>query len=210
MKTEAPATLGRRESWTEPAAPMMDPRHRKRAVAAAARVIACGLWVLVATHASADPAYDEAKVKAAFVERFIHFVDWPEARLADSSRPFVIGILGRDPIQPHLEELLASKQLKDRAVQIRLIERVEDLGECHVLWISSSEAGHVADVLARIDGQAVLTMSDTEGLAARGVDINLSRAGDHLGFEVNRVAAEHSGLQLSAKLLDLARIVSGP
>jgi hypothetical protein len=53
----------------------------------------------------------------------------------------------------------------------------------------------------------VLTISQIRGFADAGGIIQLFRAGDRVRFRINHRVARDRGLELSARLLDLAEIV---
>ncbi len=50
-------------------------------------------------------------------------------------------------------------------------------------------------------------MGESEGFAERGGIINLTVEKNKVHFEVNQVAAESAGLEISARLLSIAKIV---
>lgn len=154
-----------------------------------------------------DVRVAEPELKVEFIERFTRFVEWPGA----GPGPFVIGVLGRSPLEPYLRDLARARQVKGRPLHVRAIADLEDVGGVHLLFIPSSEETHLRRVLARTDGRAILTVGDTAGFAEAGVILNFYTAGETLRFEVNEAAAQRSGLVISAKLLRLARRVhSGP
>ena len=62
-------------------------------------------------------------------------------------------------------------------------------------------------VLGALGRQSTLTVGDVKGFAQRGGMINLTKEGRRLRFEVNRRAAERTGIHLSSQLLKLADLV---
>lgn len=146
----------------------------------------------------------EDRLKAEFVERFTHFVTWPEKAPEGA---WVIGVLGPSPMTRELERAFAERRLEERNIIVRRVSRVEDIEQCHVLYIPSSAAARVDSILEHTAHLPVLTISDREGLAERGVLVNFFRDGEYLRFEVNRSAVAASGLKLSSSLLRMARLV---
>lgn len=175
------------------------------AIAIAAGIAATGTGGL-GTVAAAEAAdgYEEALVKAEFVERFTRFVEWPRDSLGSS---FVIGAFGDDPVGRALGTLASSRTIKDRPVEVRRLSRAAEARSCHLVWIPSGRRPDLPGILASARGQPVLTVGDSEGFARAGVHINLVRDGDRLGFEINLDEARRSGLDLSSKLLRLGTIV---
>ncbi|HPA72567.1 MAG TPA: YfiR family protein, partial [Spirochaetota bacterium] len=55
----------------------------------------------------------EQRVKAAFIEKFTHFIEWPEDSLGRHGQ-FVIGVIGYSQVTPHLLEIVSGRRLRDR------------------------------------------------------------------------------------------------
>jgi hypothetical protein len=77
------------------------------------------------------------------------------------------------------------------------------------LFISRSAGNHVPEILAALEGKPVLTVGDSDGLAERGVIINMFIEDSKVRFEINQAAALKSKLQISSRLLRLARLAGG-
>ena len=150
----------------------------------------------------------ENEVKAAYLYNFAKFVYWPETAFKDEHSPIVIGILGNDPFGAVLEETLAGKKVGGRKFEVKRFKWVQDLERCNILYISSSEKQDLEKILEKIKGWGVLTVSDTEGFAERGVILNLVKKLDKIRFKVNMDAAKDSRIKISSTLLQLTRIVT--
>jgi hypothetical protein len=153
-------------------------------------------------------AYRPALVEAELVERFTQFIDWPPDRLAEKDGPFVLGLLGRNEVEPAIEKLARERFFKKHRVEVRRLEGPEGAEACHAVWIGGSADAQLAAVLARTTGKPILTLGDTEGFAQRGVMINLRRESSHIAFEINLDEARKSGLKFSSRLLALGKIVA--
>jgi uncharacterized protein DUF4154 len=151
------------------------------------------------------PPAGEYEVKAAFLFNFAKFVEWPEAALpADGT--FVIAVLGADPFGHALDDLEGRVVLGRRIV----VKRWRDLGElaaCQLLFVSASEDERLGDVLRAVASRPVLTVSDGDGFAERGVMINFRTRDRRIRFEINLERAETAGLKMSSQLLKLAALV---
>ncbi|MDB4970920.1 MAG: hypothetical protein JWN44_6609 [Myxococcales bacterium] len=168
---------------------------------------------LVAAIAGACPASaaaDELEypVKAEFIERFTRFIDWPTQVFAGPDAPFVLCVVGSTPMEAHLERI-AGRRLKERRVELRRLKPTADAGACHLLFVAGSERGHIKQIITRLSGKPVLTVGDSEGFAREGVLINLILDEDgHVRFEICSNELRKSGLNVSAQLLRLARVVT--
>lgn len=145
-------------------------------------------------------------MKAAFLYNFITFTDWPADAFASPESPYVIGVLGTDPFGKSLEEIIGSDRIKGRPLVVRRFQRVEDARRCHILFIASSEARRVADILPRLAGQPVLTVSDLPGFAEAGGAIGFT-AQTRIGLIINPSVLHQANLVVSSKLLRLAQLV---
>lgn len=153
----------------------------------------------------------EYAIKAEVIERFTHFVDWPNEAFAGSSAPFVICIVGDTPIAPHLQFVLArDHRIDDRHAELRQLKGDADLNGCQVAFIAASERPRVKQLVQRAAGHPILTVGDSDGFAHEGVLINLYLdEGNHVRFEICAEGVKKSGLKLSAQLLRFARVVTG-
>jgi hypothetical protein len=164
---------------------------------------------LLAATASARADELEYEVKAEFVERFTHFIDWPPNAFGNLDAPFTLCILGESPIAPYLEKLARERRIKERRVEVRHVKPTQDLGMCHLLLFAASERPRLRQTLQRIAGRPVLTVGDAEGFAREGVLINMFiNEEGRVHFEICSNELKRSGLRISAQLLRLARVVS--
>ena len=153
-----------------------------------------------------DSAPQEYKVKAAFLYNFTLFVEWPAEAFTGNDSPLTVCILGKSPFGGALDSL-RGKTAKKRKLVIRQINRVEEMGNCHVLFVSTSEKMHLPNILAAVNNQNVLTVSDLDRFAQTGGIINFITLEDKVRFEINLKAAQQAGIRISSQLLKLARDV---
>jgi hypothetical protein len=85
---------------------------------------------------------------------------------------------------------------------------VEEIQNCHILYISQSEASELDHVLEFLKGKPVLTVSDIEGSAPRGVMIRFVTEKNKIRLRINLETARAANLTLSSKVLRAAEIVS--
>lgn len=150
-----------------------------------------------------------AQVEAVFLFNFTQFVDWPPQAFADPGAPIVIGVLGSDPFGAALDEVVRGEAVKGHPLVIRRAQRIEELADCQILFISRSERARMRPVLATLKGRNVLTVSDLDEFANEGGMICFVVVDNKVRLRVNPDAAKAAGLTLSSKLLRVAQIV-GP
>lgn len=155
-----------------------------------------------------DTAYPQESreywLKAAFIYNFAKFVEWPADVFKNESSPINLVVLGTDPFGTALDTI-REKNIKGRKLVIRRISRIENLEECHLLFVCASERGQLRTILNSIKNQSILTISDMEKFAPLGGIIGLITVEDKIQFEINLEAAQRQRLKISSELLKLAR-----
>lgn len=151
---------------------------------------------------------NEAELKAAFLYNFIKFTEWPAEEMANKKDPFIIGVLGKDPFGNALDRAVEGEAFQQKPIVVRRFSRMdESVGQSHVLFIGAAEEAHLVAVLKLLEGQAILTVGEMANFVERGGMIELTREGSKLAFEINVSVARRAGLNLSAQLLRLAKLV---
>jgi len=164
----------------------------------------CLMLCVPVLQCESDAEYD---VKAAFLYKFAAFVEWPDLQ---SASYLDICISGQDPFGGALDRVIKGKSVNGREFLIRRLRRDEEAGECQILFISSSERKHLRAILGRLQRTPVLTVGDVAGFCESGGAVNLTVANHRVQLEINPGALEHARLQLSSRLMSLARIVRNP
>jgi hypothetical protein len=165
-------------------------------------------------HSQDTSASSEYLIKAGFIYNFANLVQWPAATFPQPDSPIVIAIVGQDHFGTTLDRALEGKKVNGRPFVIKrlrsiteLLKSVADLKECQILFVSSSEMPHLAEAIQIVKGIPVLTIGETPGFAKDGGMINLILEDNRVRFEVNVQAAKEADLNISSRLLALARIV---
>jgi hypothetical protein len=150
----------------------------------------------------------EYQLKAVFLFNFAQFVEWPPTAFADERSPLVIGVLGDDPFGSALDETVRGEQIGQRSLIIHRYHRVQEIGACHILFVSKSEAVRLESIVAALAGRNILTVSDADGATRRGVMIRFLKENKKIRLSINLDAAKLAGLTISSKLLRPAEIVT--
>ncbi len=158
--------------------------------------------------AAPSPEAREFQIKAVFLYNFAQFVDWPPEAFADAQAPLVIGILGDDPFGASIDEAVRGEKVNNRPMEIRRFRDTDDFSKCHILFISQSEAGRLEEVLGKLRGRSILTVSDIEGFSKDGGIIRFVMENSKVRLRINLEASKQARLRISSKLLRPAEIVS--
>jgi hypothetical protein len=154
-----------------------------------------------------DVAAAEYDVKAVFIHHFTRYLTWPRAA---ASGPFEIAIVGESAIVAPLRAIAARETVHGRPIAIRTVADIEFLGQPQILFIARSAAPRLSEVLKRTQGRPILTISEEEGLAAKGTAVNFILRGESIKFEINEGALRESDIEAGSQLLRLAILVKGP
>ncbi len=153
--------------------------------------------------------YTENEVKAVYLEKFTRFIEWPQdSSFADTTQPFVIGVLGKNPFDHVLDEVYKKYKIKNRKVEIKYFSDPARITECSLLYISASEKDRLLSILSQINDKPILTLSDSKGFAEEGVHINLYSKNNRFDYEINESTLVRSGFSVWAQLLSSAKIVN--
>ena len=167
------------------------------------------LWgACVFSSGAADaPALSEYQVKALFLFNFAKYVDWPPQAFATGTAPIVIGVVGTDNFGDSFKQVIAGKTVNGRAVVIKQVTDEPGYQACHILFVSVSEKGRIAEILSAVKDTAVLTVGETDQFLTQNGMINLRKKDNKIRLEINLGGAQRANLKLSSKLLGVADTV---
>jgi hypothetical protein len=176
-------------------------------------LVRTGVLAVVLVSALPDPpaaaagqgGFAEHEVKAAFLYNFTKFVQWPADAFATPASPIVLCIVGDDPFGPFLDRLVRGETVSGRRLVVDRVRPAAELAGCHLLFVAASERARFAALLAPLRGGSVLTVGDDAGFLSAGGLFRFVLDGGKVRFEVNLPELGRSRLQVSSKLLQLAR-----
>ncbi|MCV2370500.1 YfiR family protein [Roseateles oligotrophus] len=151
----------------------------------------------------------EDQLKAAYLLSFLAYVEWPQGRFPAEGAPIVLATLAQDGVLQSLQEGARGRTVQGRAVDVRLLGRAADALSAHLLYVP---AGIVidAEVMRLLRAAAVLVVGESESFLQAGGAIRLVVVDARLRFDVNLQNVDLAGLRLSARMLQLARLVQRP
>jgi hypothetical protein len=181
-------------------------RIMKRVSFIAACLVCLTLATALAGWAQSGDSSDSSEylIKAGFTYNFAKLIDWPSGAFAQPDSPIVIGVLGTDPFNGTLDQVLKGKEANGRAFEVRHLKWGADLKGCNILFVSDSETVHLDELLRNIKGLPILTIGQTADFALRGGIINFVVEDNRVRFEINADAAKQANINISSRLLSLA------
>jgi|HubBroStandDraft_1064217.scaffolds.fasta_scaffold102453_2 hypothetical protein len=149
----------------------------------------------------------EYQVKAAFLLNFARFVVWPADAFATDQTPITFCIFRQNPLGTALDEVTEGKTIANRGLVVRRVEELADLKTCQLVFVSAAADKDLPAVLDTLKTSSALVVGESEGFADRGGGIQLYLEADKVRFTVNVDATKRARLNVSSKLLALAKIV---
>lgn len=176
-------------------------------------LVMAGLQLGAAAPASAQAQVQasEAAVKAAYVIRFLQFVEWPSAALPAASSasapgpsaPLVIGVLATADMVRQVAAVAGGRRVAGREVVVRQVQLADTAEGLDVLFAGQPWRRSRLAETAR--ARPVLVISD-QGLDDLAM-LNFVPVEGRIRFEASTAAAERAGIRLSSRLLAIAERV---
>ncbi|MDD2366928.1 MAG: YfiR family protein [Desulfuromonadaceae bacterium] len=145
---------------------------------------------------------DASLIRAAIVYNIAKYVTWPTTG-KNSNSNFIIGILANNSTVQSWRNL-NGKTIYGRTVEVRRIVDLEELSQCQLIFIDTSEKKNLTRILAIASDYPVLTISEIEDFSRYGGMIALSVINNHMAFSINLKRARSVNLALSSNILKLA------
>jgi hypothetical protein len=147
----------------------------------------------------------EPALKAAYIFNFARFTEWP-ADAMPTGAPLVLCVLGDPAIGESLERAVKGRVLAGRSIDVSLLASDgQSLAGCHIAYLSGVTASQAAKVVAGLRDAPVLTISDLKGFTELGGIAQFFFEHGQLRFDVQLASARRARLQISSRLLTMAR-----
>ena len=142
-----------------------------------------------------------SKMKAIFIMNFTKLIEWPKAyREGD----FVVGVVGESPLYTELIKMAKTKRVANQSLQIKKFKTANDVGDCHILYVSKNKSQDITSVLSKVKSNSTLVITEKEGFVDKGAGINFIVKNNRQKFELNKKNVEKYKLKVSSNLEALA------
>jgi hypothetical protein len=168
------------------------------------------LTPIIITSAIQQEALPEYHVKAIFLYNFAQFIEWPSDAFPHADAPLIIGVLGDDPFGPYLDEATKNERVNNHPLSVRRFRNLNEIDECHILFISTSEKDKIKDICRKLVSTNTLTVGDSPNFTKQGGMIRFYSEENKTRIRINLIATKNAELTISSKLLRLADIVNHP
>jgi hypothetical protein len=156
-------------------------------------------------HAPAQ-AVERSELEAAIVYNILLFVEWPPQANPPPGGPLVLCVDPGSRVSTPLKSL-AGRRVRSYRLELHELAANESARSCHALFVDSASRLPAAAQRRALRGAPVLVIGDEPAGADEPSTIRLDDAAGRIAFDVDLAQARASGLQISSRLLRLARKV---
>lgn len=168
------------------------------AAAAAGLALGCALSAAAA---------ERSDLEAAIVFNLLAYVDWPAEVTPAPGGALVLCIDPGSRLAPPLRAL-QGRPVRRLRLEVADLVPGEALRRCHAVFLDAGARAHGGALRRQLRGLPVLVMGDEPaGGADDVVAVHLVQADGRVAFEVDMAPVRESRLQISSRLLRLARRV---
>ncbi len=151
---------------------------------------------------------DAEAVQSVFIYHFAsRHVKWPTSAFPRKTSPFVIGVLGDDPMAKPLMEACRGRKSGEHPIQVRTLDGVDDAALCHILYLPEKRAELLREVLDVCEGLPILIVGSSEAIVKRGAHVGFMIEKSKVRFAIDPIGPKEAGLDISSELLKLARVI---
>lgn len=161
-----------------------------------------GLGLGFFASASTSMAADESAIKVAYLYNFTKFVQWPDEQRANLR----LCVMGDDALGKSLDSLIG-KPVRSMQISIRHAVALHDIPQCDLVFIPAGHAHLLERVRHAVNGYPILTVTESADALPKGAMVALIPSDNRIVFEIDLGTTRQLGLQVSAKMLQLARKV---
>lgn len=146
---------------------------------------------------------DDPRLKMAYLINFARFIYWPAA---EAGTVLQICIIDGDVYRDLVTELKPGS-VQQREVSMIALAPGDELPEtCNMIFIGGNNRSEWIKVQDRVKGRAVLTVGEGDDFITSGGIMRFYYENGKLRFAADPARAKTSGVQISVRLLDLAKI----
>ena len=172
-------------------------------------LVLCTLYFSLIHYVHSAPQVKEYHVKATFIHNFTDFIRWPKKTFNTKQEPFQFCVIGDNPFGETLNILVQKyneRTTNDNPHIVSYLHRSDNISHCHLLYFSDSEESYFYQMLNKIRGKPILTISSIKGFAISGGMIQFYMRNSRVRFLIDPQTMRESKLKADANLLRVADI----
>lgn len=152
----------------------------------------------------------EYKIKAGYIYNFTKFISWPE----NESATFDLCILGTDPFGSILDSI-EKRAVKNKPIRLYRFQSIDEAKHCQIVYFSDAilKWGELDSLLPGVltiySVNKTLEVSESKQFTQAGGMIAFFLRDGKVKLHINLQVLRKSGLEISAKLLEVAEVNEG-
>lgn len=166
------------------------------------KILAFFLILTGALPAKAMEPVPEYTMKATYLYNFALYTEWPET-VGDTLN---LCVLGGELFGDALN-LIQGKHIYQRKLNAYRVSSYKETRGCQIVFISEQQSQYAQSVVGLLGDAPVLTVTEGGGVARSPMMVDMQIENQKIIFNINASAARRVNLNLSSKLLRLARNV---
>jgi hypothetical protein len=199
----------RPKPWRSLCAPRIGTVGRTKRLLLAALLSVATTAAFAQTSALRPAGPSEASVKAAYLLKFLNYVEWPATSFEAADAPYVVAVASDDAMLAELQRQAAGHIVGRHPVSVRRVSGNDLPAGLDVLFIGGhADRAHQATLLRQAKEMPVLLVTDAEGALELGSMINFRLVDERVRFEVALDPVKRAGLELNTRLLSVAIAVN--
>jgi hypothetical protein len=166
-----------------------------------------GLGLLLGSHSPMlAQSLEEQTVLAALALNIVRFTTWPVGAQARMKGSIELCVVGDNMVQQSFAGI-DQKAVGDKTLRIVNLSRLRNFEECQVLYVGDLKQNVLLQVFVEIKKQPLLTIGEGYDFAVQGGMVGLENVDGKITLHVNLPVVRESNLNVSARLLKLAKII---
>ncbi|MGJ0516306.1 MAG: YfiR family protein [Methylomicrobium sp.] len=183
------------------------PRMGKRGKTILPLLLGLSLTLQANTRPSAaTQSLEEQSVLAALALNIVRFTNWPSEAEKEMKEAINFCVVGDNVVQQSFTSI-DDKTVGDKTLRVLNLSRLRNFDQCHVLYISDLKQNVLLQLLVEIKKRPVLTIGEDDNFAEYGGMIGLRNDNGKINLYINLPVAKEANLNISARLLKLAKII---
>jgi hypothetical protein len=172
------------------------------------KTILLAIWLLFSLEGIAgedDKSERQAQFMAVYLLHFSNFIEWPREEI-ENKTSFDICVLGNGNVNPFIKALETEK-VKDQLIRVIFTPSAEQLAACKIVYVDKENIEQFLEIEPILRGSEIVFVSDKKGFIEQGGTIEYFVENNKLRFAINMESAREKGLQVSSKLLMIAKVL---
>jgi hypothetical protein len=161
------------------------------------QIIITSFCLLFSNNAFSEELDIEYKIKAAYLYNFTKFIYWPPK----NTTTFNLCLVGNDLFGNIIEPIEQKKVRGEKIALFRYSDLPKSFQHCHIIYFAFPTK------IKNKSFEGILTIGERNNFIHEGGMIQFFKKNNRIKFYANQKIIEKNGLEISAKLLEIANVI---